>query len=39
MKKPEIPNTVQSMIDVYQHPFVLVDRNFTIVASNKAYAD
>ena len=27
------------MLDIYQQPFVLVDRQFTIVASNKAYAD
>ena len=38
MAKPQIPKTVQSLLDVYQHPFVLVDRNFNIVASNKAYA-
>lgn len=39
MAKPRIPQTVQSLLDIYQHPFVLVDRNFNIVASNKAYAD
>ncbi|MEA2079313.1 MAG: sigma 54-interacting transcriptional regulator, partial [Pseudomonadota bacterium] len=36
---PKIPQSVQSLLDVYQQPFVLVDRNFNIVASNKAYAE
>jgi transcriptional regulator with PAS, ATPase and Fis domain len=39
MPKSKIPQSVQSMLDVYQQPFVLVDRDFTIVASNKAYAE
>jgi two-component system response regulator AtoC len=39
MKKSDIPKSMQSLIDVYQHPFVLVDRDFTIVASNRAYAE
>lgn len=39
MGSKKIPAVVKSMLDVYQHPFVLVDEQFTIVASNKAYAD
>jgi two-component system response regulator AtoC len=39
MSKKKIPESLQSMLDIYQQPFVLVDRHFTIVASNKAYAD
>jgi two-component system response regulator AtoC len=39
MSKKKIPESLQSMLDIYQQPFVLVDRQFTIVASNKAYAD
>jgi two-component system response regulator AtoC len=35
----KIPSELKSMLDVYQQPFVLVDRQFTIVASNKAYAE
>lgn len=39
MKDRKIPPSMQSMLDVYQQPFVLVDRKFTIVASNEAYAE
>jgi PAS domain S-box-containing protein len=39
MSTKKIPESLQSMLDIYQQPFVLVDRHFTIVASNKAYAD
>jgi transcriptional regulator with PAS, ATPase and Fis domain len=39
MPKQKLPAFMQSMLDVYQQPFVLVDRKFTIVGSNKAYAD
>ena len=39
MSTKKIPEALQSMLDIYQQPFVLVDRHFTIVASNKAYAD
>ena len=39
MSTKKIPESLQSMLDVYQQPFVLVDRHFTIVASNQAYAD
>jgi PAS domain S-box-containing protein len=39
MSDKKIPSALKSMLDVYQQPFVLVDRHFTIVASNKAYAD
>jgi two-component system response regulator AtoC len=39
MSSKKIPGSLQSMLDIYQQPFVLVDRHFTIVASNKAYAD
>ena len=39
MSNKKIPESLQSMLDIYQQPFVLVDRHFTIVASNKAYAD
>jgi len=39
MAETKIPQPVQSMLDIYQQPFVLVDRNFNIVASNKAYAE
>ncbi len=39
MSKKKIPESLQSMLDIYQQPFVLVDRHFTIVASNTAYAD
>lgn len=38
MAKDKIPESVKSLLDIYQQPFVLVDRSFTIVASNKAYA-
>ena len=39
MSNKKIPSSLKSMLDVYQQPFVLVDRHFTIVASNYAYAD
>ena len=39
MSAKKIPGSLKSMLDVYQQPFVLVDRDFTIVASNKAYAE
>ena len=39
MSKKKIPESLQSMLDIYQQPFVLVDRHFNIVASNEAYAD
>jgi len=39
MNNKKIPVTVKSMLDIFQHPFVLVDEDFTIVASNKAYAE
>ncbi len=39
MKKNEIPRSILSVLNIYQQPFVLVDKNFTIVASNTAYAD
>ena len=39
MSTKKIPGPLKSMLDVYQQPFVLVDRDFTIVASNKAYAE
>jgi two-component system response regulator AtoC len=39
MGTKKIPSALKSMLDVYQQPFVLVDRHFTIVASNKAYAE
>ena len=39
MGTKKISSSLKSMLDVYQQPFVLVDSNFTIVASNKAYAD
>ncbi|MGB5395617.1 MAG: sigma 54-interacting transcriptional regulator [Gammaproteobacteria bacterium] len=38
MAKNKIPESVKSLLDIYQQPFVLVDADFTIVASNKAYA-
>ncbi len=38
MDKDKIPESVKSLLDIYQQPFVLVGRDFTIVASNKAYA-
>lgn len=28
---------VQSLIDAREHPFVLIDRNYTVVAANRAY--
>ena len=39
MSDKKIPSSLKSMLEVYQQPFVLVDRHFTIVASNNAYAD
>ena len=39
MSTRKIPGCLKSMLDVYQQPFVLVDRDFTIVASNKSYAE
>jgi len=39
MAKSKVPAQVLSMLNVYQQPFVLVDRNYNIVAANKAYAD
>lgn len=33
-----LPPTLKSLIDLYQRPFVLVDRKFNIVAANAAYA-
>ncbi len=39
MTTKKIPPSLKSMLDIYQQPFVLVDRDFNIVASNKAYAD
>ncbi len=38
MAREKIPESVKSLLDIYQQPFVLVDKDFTIVASNKAYA-
>ena len=38
MANYKIPEAVKSLLDIHQQPFVLVDRDFTIVASNKAYA-
>lgn len=38
MKKYKIPESVRSLLDIYQQPFVLVSEDYTIVASNKAYA-
>ena len=38
MARDKIPESVKSLLDIYQQPFVLVDRNYTIVAANKAYA-
>lgn len=38
MAEPQIPKQLQSLLDIYQHPFVLVDRDYNIVAANKAYA-
>ena len=39
MSNKKIPKSLESMLEVYQQPFVLVGPDFTIVASNKAYAD
>ena len=33
----KIPKTAQSLLDVQQQPFVLVDKNYRIVAANRAY--
>ncbi len=38
MQIPKISKNLASLIEVYQQPFVLVDKNFTIVAANKQYA-
>ena len=38
MAKDKISESVKSLLDIYQQPFVLVAKDFTIVASNKAYA-
>jgi len=38
MSNDKLPAAVTSLLDIYQQPFVLVDRQFTIVAANKAYA-
>lgn len=39
MKPPKIPKSLVSLINVYQQPFVLVDKAFTIVAANQQYAE
>ena len=38
MSTKKVSSPLKSMLDIYQQPFVLVDRNFNIVDSNKAYA-
>lgn len=38
MSELRIPKTVQSMLEVYSQPFVLVDRDYTIVGANQEYA-
>lgn len=39
MKPPTLSKSLVSLMDVYQQPFVLVDKHFTIVAANKQYAE
>ena len=35
MSTKKVSSPLKSMLDIYQQPFVLVDRNFNIVGSNK----
>ncbi|MEE9354275.1 MAG: sigma 54-interacting transcriptional regulator [Methylococcaceae bacterium] len=39
MSKSKIPKAITSLLDIHQQPFVLVDKDYTIVASNKAYSE
>ena len=39
MNTPKVPRAIESLLDLYQQPFVLVDRNYTIVSANKAYSE
>ncbi len=34
-----MPRAFECLLDLYQQPFVLVDKNYTIVAANKAYSE
>lgn len=39
MTKPKLPRPYASLLDTHQQPFVLVDKDYTIVGANKAYAE